>query len=45
MEKLPEYIKPFYEILLNEFAELNQQQAKEGREYLVNATKEAVCIN
>nr|QIK00169.1 sesquiterpene synthase 3 [Senecio scandens var. incisus] len=41
IEQLPEYFKPIYEIFLNEFTELYQQQAKEGREYLVDATKEA----
>lgn len=32
--------------MLNEFTELYQEQAKRGREYqyLVDATKEAVCI-
>nr|XP_043636532.1 germacrene A synthase short form-like [Erigeron canadensis] len=41
MEQLPEYIKPFYQILLNEYAEWEKQLAKEGRENVVHASKKA----
>nr|XP_043624293.1 germacrene A synthase short form-like [Erigeron canadensis] len=41
MEQLPEYIKPFYQILLNEYAEWEKQLAKEGRENVVYASKRA----
>ena len=42
MEQLPEYIRPFFKILLDEYAELEKQLAKEGREKSVFASKEAV---
>nr|ALY05868.1 germacrene A synthase [Taraxacum officinale] len=41
MEQLPEYIRPFFKILLDEYAELEKQLAKEGREKSVFASKEA----
>ncbi|KAK9079252.1 hypothetical protein SSX86_000922 [Deinandra increscens subsp. villosa] len=41
MSQIPEYIRPFYKILLNEYAELEEQQAKEGRVNSVIASKEA----
>lgn len=41
VEQIPEYIKPFYKILLNEYAELEKQLAKEGRANSVIASKEA----
>nr|AIX97168.1 germacrene A synthase 2 [Barnadesia spinosa] len=41
VEQLPEYIKPFYGILLNEYDELEKTFAKEGRAYSVNASKQA----
>ncbi|KAK9079256.1 hypothetical protein SSX86_000926 [Deinandra increscens subsp. villosa] len=40
MSQIPEYIRPFYKILLNEYAELEEQQAK-GRVKSVIASKEA----
>ncbi|XP_071715372.1 germacrene A synthase 1-like [Rutidosis leptorrhynchoides] len=40
-EQLPEYVKPFYEIILNEYTELETQFAKEERAHLVNASKKA----
>nr|ABB00361.1 germacrene A synthase [Crepidiastrum sonchifolium] len=41
MEQIPEYIRPFYKILLEEYAELEKQLAKEGREKSVIASKQA----
>ncbi|KAI3694378.1 hypothetical protein L1987_77343 [Smallanthus sonchifolius] len=41
MSQIPEYIRPFYKILLNEYAELEKQLAKEGRANSVIASKEA----
>nr|XP_043639310.1 germacrene A synthase short form-like [Erigeron canadensis] len=41
MEQVPEYIKPFYQILLNEYAEFEKQLKKEGRANVVNASKRA----
>ncbi|CAH1429913.1 unnamed protein product [Lactuca virosa] len=41
MEQIPEYIRPFYKILLDEYAELEKQLAKEGRANSVIASKEA----
>ena len=45
LEILPEYIKPFYKIILNEYAELEKQAVKEGRANVVNASKQAVWSN
>lgn len=42
MEQIPEYIRPFYKILLDEYAELEKQLAIEGRAKSVIASKEAV---
>ena len=42
MERLPEYIKPFYEILLNEYVGFNKQVSQEGKALLVDASKQAV---
>ncbi|PWA99702.1 terpene synthase 8 [Artemisia annua] len=41
MERLPEYIKPFYEILLNEYVGFNKQVSQEGKAHLVDASKQA----
>ncbi|XP_071703503.1 germacrene A synthase short form-like isoform X2 [Rutidosis leptorrhynchoides] len=41
MEQIPEYIRPFYESLIDEYAELEEQLAKEGRANTVIASKEA----
>ncbi|KAL7617453.1 hypothetical protein Lser_V15G04199 [Lactuca serriola] len=41
MEQLPEYIKPFYNILLNELTEVEKQLSREGRANRVYATKQA----
>nr|XP_043632392.1 germacrene A synthase short form-like [Erigeron canadensis] len=41
VEQLPEFIKPFYQILLNEYAEWEKELAKEGRENVVYASKKA----
>ncbi|CAI9299078.1 unnamed protein product [Lactuca saligna] len=41
MDQIPEYIRPFYKILLDEYAELEKQLAIEGREKSVIASKEA----
>nr|A0A0D4D912.1 RecName: Full=Sesquiterpene synthase TPS3; AltName: Full=Germacrene A synthase; AltName: Full=Terpene synthase 3; Short=XsTPS3 [Xanthium strumarium]AJT60315.1 germacrene A synthase [Xanthium strumarium] len=41
MSDIPEYIRPFYKILLDEYAELEKQLAKEGRLKSVIASKEA----
>lgn len=41
LEKLPEYIKPFYKIILNEYAELEKQVDKEGRANVLNASKQS----
>ncbi|KAI3740765.1 hypothetical protein L2E82_31238 [Cichorium intybus] len=41
MEKLPEYIKPFYEIILKEYVGLENQLAQQGRENIVDASKHA----
>ncbi|XP_024983147.1 germacrene A synthase short form-like [Cynara cardunculus var. scolymus] len=38
LEQLPEYIKPFYKILLNVYAELEMQ---DGRSHFINAAKQA----
>ncbi|KAI3729540.1 hypothetical protein L6452_18201 [Arctium lappa] len=40
MEQLPEYMKPFYKIILDEYALLEEQLAKEGRANLVYASKQ-----
>ncbi|XP_024977692.1 germacrene A synthase short form [Cynara cardunculus var. scolymus] len=40
-EQLPEYIRPFFKILLEEYAELEKQLAKEGRANTVIASKQA----
>lgn len=42
MEQLPEYIKPLYNILLNELTEVEKQLSREGRANRVYATKQAV---
>nr|QQY00628.1 alpha-terpineol [Chrysanthemum indicum] len=41
MEQIPEYIRPFYKILLDEYAEIEKKMAKEGRANTVIASKEA----
>ncbi|KAI3668963.1 hypothetical protein L6452_40180 [Arctium lappa] len=41
VEQIPEYIRPFYKILLDEYAELEKQLAKEGRANSVIASREA----
>nr|AZI95582.1 germacrene A synthase [Cichorium intybus] len=41
IEQIPEYIRPFYKILLDEYAELEKQLAIEGRANSVIASKEA----
>ncbi|KAD5317386.1 hypothetical protein R6Q59_032719 [Mikania micrantha] len=41
MSQIPEYIRPFYKILLDEYAELEKKLAKEGRANSVIASKEA----
>ncbi|KAI3668964.1 hypothetical protein L6452_40181 [Arctium lappa] len=41
VEQLPEYIRPFFKILLDEYAELEKQLAKEGRANTVIASKQA----
>ncbi|KAL8208704.1 hypothetical protein R6Q57_008116 [Mikania cordata] len=42
MSQIPEYIRPFYKILLDEYAELEKKLAKEGCANSVIASKEAV---
>lgn len=42
MEELPEYMKPFYKIILDEYAGFEEQLAKEGRENVVYTSKQAV---
>ncbi|KAI3746412.1 hypothetical protein L6452_08845 [Arctium lappa] len=42
VDQLPEYIKPFYRILLNEYDELEKEYTNEGRAYNVHASKQAV---
>ncbi|KAI3746414.1 hypothetical protein L6452_08847 [Arctium lappa] len=42
VDQLPEYIKPFYRILLNEYDELEKEYTNEGRAYSVHASKQAV---
>ncbi|CAI9270057.1 unnamed protein product [Lactuca saligna] len=41
MEQLPEYIKPLYNILLNELTEVQKQLSTEGRTDRVDASKQA----
>ncbi|GKB67386.1 germacrene A synthase [Tanacetum coccineum] len=41
MEQIPEYIRPFYKVLLDEYAEIKKKMAKEGRANTVIASKEA----
>nr|AMN10097.1 germacrene A synthase [Chamaemelum nobile] len=41
MEQIPEYIRPFYKVLINEYAEIEKKMAKEGRANTVIASKEA----
>nr|GEU53345.1 germacrene A synthase [Tanacetum cinerariifolium] len=41
MEQIPEYIRPFYKILLDEYAEIEKKMGKEGRANTVIASKEA----
>ncbi|KAJ9567254.1 hypothetical protein OSB04_003220 [Centaurea solstitialis] len=41
MEQLPEYMKPLYKIILEEYARLEEQLAKEGREDVVYTSKQA----
>nr|UXB54289.1 geranylene A synthase [Atractylodes lancea] len=41
VDQLPEYIKPFYKILLNEYADLEKQLANDGRSHHVNPSKAA----
>ncbi|KAJ9560413.1 hypothetical protein OSB04_005573 [Centaurea solstitialis] len=41
VEQLPEYIQPFFKILLDEYADLEKQLAKEGKENFVIASKQA----
>ncbi|KAI3777091.1 hypothetical protein L1987_46885 [Smallanthus sonchifolius] len=41
MSQLPEYVKPFYEFILNEYAELNKQLSEQGTKYLIEASKKA----
>ncbi|KAK1408563.1 hypothetical protein QVD17_40444 [Tagetes erecta] len=41
MSQIPEYIRQFYKILLNEYAELEKQLAKEGHASRVIASKQA----
>ncbi|KAI3746419.1 hypothetical protein L6452_08852 [Arctium lappa] len=41
VDQLPEYIKPFYIILLNEYDELEKECTNEGRAYNVHASKQA----
>ncbi|XP_071689632.1 10-epi-juneol synthase-like [Rutidosis leptorrhynchoides] len=41
MEELPEYIKPFYKVILNEHTQLEIQLSKIGKANIVNASKRA----
>ncbi|KAI7727439.1 hypothetical protein M8C21_024342 [Ambrosia artemisiifolia] len=41
MSQLPEYIQPFYEFLLNEYAEWNKQLPQQGTTNLIEASKKA----
>ncbi|KAJ9542776.1 hypothetical protein OSB04_029282 [Centaurea solstitialis] len=41
IDQLPEYIKPFYKILLNVYDELEKEYANEGRAFKVHASKQA----
>ncbi|KAK1408564.1 hypothetical protein QVD17_40445 [Tagetes erecta] len=41
MSQIPEYIRPFYKILLDEYAELEKQLTKEGHASRVIASKQA----
>ncbi|KAJ9557892.1 hypothetical protein OSB04_012506 [Centaurea solstitialis] len=41
MEELPEYMKPFYKIILDEYAGFEEQLAKEGRENVIDSSKQA----
>ena len=42
MEQLPDYMKPFFKIIMDEYALLEEQLAKEGRAHLVHASKQGV---
>ncbi|KAI3740604.1 hypothetical protein L2E82_31072 [Cichorium intybus] len=41
MEQLPKYNKPFYKLLLNEYAQLEKRLSKQGRANRVNASRRA----
>ncbi|KAL7615072.1 hypothetical protein Lser_V15G05653 [Lactuca serriola] len=41
IDQLPEYIKPFYRILLNEYDDLEKEYSKDGRAFSVHASKQA----
>ncbi|XP_022854428.1 vetispiradiene synthase 2-like isoform X2 [Olea europaea var. sylvestris] len=42
IERLPEYIKPFYSALLNLYEEFDEELSKEGRSYAIHYAKEAL---
>ena len=42
IDQLPEYIKPFYRILLKEYDDLEKEYTKDGRAFSVHASKQAV---
>nr|GEW39119.1 germacrene A synthase [Tanacetum cinerariifolium] len=44
MEQIPKYIRTFYKVLLDEYAEIEKKMAKEGRANIVIASKEAVYM-
>ncbi|KAM0044817.1 putative lyase [Helianthus debilis subsp. tardiflorus] len=41
MSQLPEYMRPFYEIVLNEYAEFNKTQPHQWTPYIIEASKKA----
>ncbi|KAL9248858.1 (-)-germacrene D synthase-like protein [Drosera capensis] len=42
IDMLPEYMRPFYKVLLNEYSEMEEQLSKEGNAYRIDYAKEAV---
>ncbi|CAA2966126.1 vetispiradiene synthase 2-like [Olea europaea subsp. europaea] len=42
IDRLPEYIKPFYSALLNLYEQFDEELSKEGRSYAVHYAKEAL---
>ena len=44
MDKLPEYVKPFYKALLELYEQFEEELAKEGRSYAAHYAIESVRV-